>query len=119
VQQDVWTPREGTVPLSDEMKGFDIEGPDGKMGKVDHVSYTGSCVIVTTGRILGKKYVVPASSVERVDLEEKTIVVDLNQDEIDSSPEYDDKLGFDDDCEKRVGAYYTDLRSSRTTATTR
>jgi hypothetical protein len=109
MQQDVWTSREGIVPLSDEMKGFEVEGRDGSLGKVDHVSYTGSCVIVKAGRILGKKHVIPASTVERIDLDEKTIVVDVTQDEIESSPEYDDTVGFDDDCEKRVGAYYTDL----------
>ena len=119
MQQDVWTAREGTVPLSDDVKDFDVEGRDGKIGKVDHVSFTGSCVIVSTGRIMGKKYVIPASSVERVDSEEKTIVVDLVQDEIEKSPEYDDTLGFDEDCEKRVGAYYTDLLASRTASTTR
>jgi hypothetical protein len=117
MQQDVWTSREGVVPLTDEMVGFEVEGRDGSLGKVDHVSYTGSCVIVSTGRILGKKFAIPASTVERVDVDSKTLVVGLTEDELHSSPEYDDKIGFDDDCETRVGAYYTDLAGRRTAST--
>jgi hypothetical protein len=117
MEQDVWTSREGVGALSDEVKGYDVEGRDGSVGKVDHVSYTGSCVIVSTGRILGKKFVIPASTIERVDHDSKTILVDLTQEEIEGSPEYDDQIGFDEDCERRVGAYYREVPTRRTSVT--
>ncbi len=117
MQQDVWSSREGVVPLADDMVGFTVEGRDGEsIGKVEHVSYAGTCIIVSTGRILGHKYVVPASWVERVDPGDKAIFVDLTKDEVESSPEYDSGVGFDDDCEATVGDHYRELASRRTAA---
>jgi hypothetical protein len=113
MEPDVWTVRSGVSPLSDEVVGFEVVGRDGRIAKVDHVSYGGTCVVVSTGRLLGKKYVVPAWAVERTDHEARTVSVDLTKDDVERSPEYDDHLGFDDECEARVGAYYEDLVSSR------
>ncbi len=116
MDQDVWTSREGVAALVDDMVGFTVEGRDGSIGKVDHVSFGGTCVVVSTGRILGHKYVIPASSVERVDLDTESIVVGLSKDEVESSPEYDPEVGLDDDCEARVGEHYRDLAARRATA---
>jgi hypothetical protein len=112
MQPDLWTARSGVSPLSDELVGLTVEGRDGTIGKVDHVSYEGTCVIVSTGRLLGKKYVIPAWAVERIDPDGE-VVVDLTKDEVEGSPEYDDHAGFDEDCESRVGAYYEDLMATR------
>ncbi len=116
MDQDVWTSREGLTTLGDEMVGFTVEGRDGSIGKVDHVSFGGTCVVVSTGRILGHKYVIPVSTVAQIDLDTETIVVDLTKNEVESSPEYDDDIGLDDDCEARVGAHYRDLATRRTAA---
>ncbi len=113
MSQDIWTSREGVASLADEMVGFQVEGRDGSIGKIDHVSYGGTCLIVATGRILGHKYVVPASQIQEVDLDTETVIVDLTKDEIEASPEYDSSAGFDDDCEAKVGEYYTGLASRR------
>jgi hypothetical protein len=114
MDQDVWTSREGVASLADEMVGFTVEGRDGSIGKVDHVSFGGTCVVVSTGRILGHKYVIPASAVEQIDLDTETVVVDLTKDDVESSPEYDEAIGLDDDCEARVGDHYRDLAARRT-----
>lgn len=116
MDQDVWTSREGVATLGDEMVGFTVEGRDGSIGKVDHVSFGGRCFVVSTGRILGHKYVIPASSVAQIDLDTETVVVDLTKDEVESSPEYDESTGLDDDCEARVGSHYRDLATRRTAA---
>ncbi len=114
MQTGVWTSREGVSALGDEMVGYEVEGRDGQLGKVERVTYERTCVIVSTGRVFGKKYVIPASSVERIDTESETIVVDLSKEEVENSPEYDDAVGFDDDCEANTGAYYSDLLAKRT-----
>ncbi len=116
MDQDVWTSREGVATLGDEMVGFTVEGPDGSIGKVDHVSFGGTCIVVSTGRILGHKYVIPASWIEQIDLDTETIVVELTKDEVESSPEYDDAIGLDEDCEARVGDHYRNLAARRTAA---
>ena len=115
-QVDVWTTRAGVTPLSDEMVGWRVQGTDEEIGKVDHVSFGGTCVIVSTGRFRGKKYVVPAWSIERMDPASETIVVELTKADVEGSPEYDDHMGFDDACESTTGAYYEDLVSSRPTS---
>jgi hypothetical protein len=113
MDKDIWASREGVASLADEMVGFKVEGRDGSIGKIDHVSYGGTCLILSTGRILGHKYVIPASRIEEVDLDTETIVVDLTKDDVEGSPEYDSSVGFDDDCETSVGDYYRDLATSR------
>ena len=115
MQTDVWTAREGVTRLTDEMVGFKVEGRDGTIGKVEHVSFAGTCVIVSTSRFFGRKHVIPAGSVEQVDTENKRIVVDLATEDVENSPEYDDILGFDDDCESRSGEYYGSLRAKQVT----
>ena len=109
---EVWSARSGVQPLTDDLTGLKVEGRDGTIGKVSHVSYEGTCLMVSTGRLLGKTYVIPAWAVERVEPEEH-VIVDLTKDEVEGSPEYDDTAGFDEDCESRVGAYYEDIMSSR------
>ena len=113
---DVWTSREGVDLLGDEIVGFDVEAREGTLGKVDHVTYEKTCVVITTSRLFGKRYVVPASSVEQVDLDTQTVLVDLSKEEVENSPEYDAKLGFNDDCESQTGAYYADVLSKRASA---
>ena len=113
MQADVWTSREG-VTLGDELVGYGIEGRDGKIGKVDHVTYEKTCVVVSTSRLFGKQYLIPANSVERVDTEGQTIFVDLSKEEVENSPEYDDHLGFDEDCEAKTGTYYAGVLAKRT-----
>ena len=110
---DVWTPREDAGTLSDEIVGYAVQGTDGKIGSVDRVSFEGTCVFVSTGRLFGKKFAIPIGTVERVDDEGRTLFVDLSKDEVENSPQYDDQLGFDEACEERTGTYYRDLLASR------
>jgi hypothetical protein len=110
---DVWTTREGVSRLTDDIIGWTVAGRDEMIGKLDHVSFEGTCVIVTTGRIRGKKYVVPAWTIERLDPENETVTVDVTKDQVENSPEYDEALGFDEACESKVGSYYEDLASTR------
>lgn len=113
MQGDVWMAREG-VTLGDELKDYDVEGRDGKIGKVDHVTFAKTCVTVSTARLFGgKRYVIPAQSIERIDTEGKTIFVDLSKEEVENSPEYDEHLGFDEDCQAKTGAYYEDVLAKR------
>jgi hypothetical protein len=112
MEPDLWTSRQG-ITLDDELGGYDVQGRDGKIGKVDHVTYERACVVVSTSRLFAKQYVIPASSVERVDPDGQAIFVDLSKEEVENSPEYDDHLGFDEDCEAKTGAYYADVLTKR------
>ena len=110
------TPRErlGATPGTTDpsgLVGFTVEAPDGKIGKVDEATGEagGSFLIVDTGPgIFGKKVMLPAGVVERIDHERKTVFVSRPKDEIKNAPEYEEQSGHRDDHDfrRRLGDYY-------------
>jgi hypothetical protein len=104
------------VPLSSpgetpDVTGFDVEATDGHIGKIDEATYedAASCLVVDTGFwIFGKKRMIPARAVQRIDAEQKKVFVNMTKDQIKSAPDYDadrhraDERGY----HKEVGEYY-------------
>jgi hypothetical protein len=97
-----------TVP---DLTGYDVEATDGHIGKVDEATMASgaTCLVVDTGFwIFGKKRMLPAGVVQKIDAEQRTLHVALSKDEIKSAPDYDatrhaaDEPGYHDE----VGAYY-------------
>jgi hypothetical protein len=104
---DIWTTQSEGIALNDDLIGFAVEGKDGTIGKIDHVNYSGTCVTVATGGLLKKtKHVIPARAIEEVDLDTQTLQVALTTDEVTGSPEYDQHVGIDENCEAAVEKYY-------------
>jgi hypothetical protein len=109
---DIWTFQVEVQPLlSDlELEGFSVQAKDGKLGKVDEATHEagGSFLIVDTGPwIFGKKVMLPAGVVHRIDPESKTVFVNLTKDEIKSAPEYDEQTGREDkNYRRRLGEHY-------------
>lgn len=92
-----------------DLVGFDIEATDGGIGKIDEASYDvgGSYVVVDTGPwIFGKKVMLPAGVIERVDLDSQTVFVDRTKDEIKNSPEFDEDMSRDKTYRSQLGSYY-------------
>ena len=107
---DIWTFRT-TEPLGDmNVTGYSVEATDGGIGKIDEATYEvgGSYVVVDTGPwIFGKKVLLPAGVVDRVDPDSETIFVSRTKDEIKNAPEYDGERGFaDDEYRGQLGSYY-------------
>ncbi|MCX5584012.1 PRC-barrel domain-containing protein [Streptomyces erythrochromogenes] len=90
--------------------GFKVEASDGSIGKVDEDTdeVGASYIVVDTGPwIFGKEVLIPAGTVVRVDIEEKTINVNLTKDQIKDSPEYDkDKHRGNAAYRDQLGQYY-------------
>ena len=111
---DIWTFSEPSLDATG-LVGFSVEATDGGIGKIDEA--TGdvgrSHLIVDTGPwIFGKKVLLPAGVVERVDLDTETVFVNRTKDEIKNAPEFDaDELRDDEAYRGRVGSYYD--RSAR------
>jgi hypothetical protein len=106
-QQDIWTYRTSLSKTAD-LEGLDVEARDGSIGKIDEATEEvgRSCVVVDTGPwIFGKKVVLPAGTIERIDLEGGKAFVGLTKDQIKESPEFDPDR-FDDDYRDRLGTYY-------------
>jgi hypothetical protein len=100
---------ENSIRGSVDVTGFGVEAIDGSIGKVDEASYDtdGSLVVVDTGPwIFGKKVMLPAGVIDRIDYETEKVYVHRTKDEIKHAPEYDDSLLADTSYRERVGSYY-------------
>ena len=109
------TPRQRS-DLSDELVDYHVEGKDGTVGRVQHVTYDGSCLVVRTGRLFGNSHVVPALAVQTIDPAKKKIHLDLTVDDVKGAPEYDSHLGYDEDCQSRAEAHYGPILLNRVRA---
>src|SRR5215211_6610889 len=105
---DMWTfqtdPTIGDVDLT----GFKVEATDGSIGKIDEATYEigTSYVIVDTGPwIFGKKVMLPAGVVQRVDPEDEVVFVNRTKDEIKDAPEFDES-NIGDEYRGQLGDYY-------------
>lgn len=106
---DIWTYRDEAL-VGNALVGLDVVATDGEIGKVDEATDDAgtSGVVVDTGTwILGKKVLLPAGVIERVDLDEEKVYVNRTKDEIKDAPEYDESKA-DEDYRTRLGAYYAD-----------
>ena len=111
---DMWTYNDNTL-VGNALVGLEVVATDGEIGKIDEATDeagTSSIVVDTGAWIFGKKVVLPAGVVDRVDLDEEKVYVNRTKDEIKNAPEFDDEHGVDDDYRAKLGAYY-DERSDR------
>jgi len=93
-----------------DLAGYKVEAADGHIGSIDEATYdTGNaCLVVDTGPwIFGRKVLLPAGTVQRVDHADRTVYVDRTKDQIKNSPEYDEKAVTTPEYRDRVGDYYT------------
>ncbi|MFD5428608.1 PRC-barrel domain-containing protein [Streptomyces sp. NPDC127084] len=93
-----------------DLRGYKVEAVDGSIGKVDKHSdeVADAYLVVDTGPwIFGKEVLLPASTVSRVDVDERKIYVDRTRDQIKDAPEfYRDKHLGDADYHEQLGSYY-------------
>jgi hypothetical protein len=111
---DIWTYRDSTALGADvnrgvDLTGFSVEAIDGSIGKVDEATYNvgESYIVVDTGPwIFGKRVMLPAGVVDRIDIEDESVFVHRTKDEIKNSPEYDENLNADTTYRSELGSYY-------------
>lgn len=106
----MWTYRDTVVlePAVD-VTGFKVEARDGSIGKVDESTADAgkSYIVVDTGPwIFGRKVLLPARTVERIDLDEGAVFVDRTKEEIKNAPEFDPEHGIDPTYQDDLGGYY-------------
>ncbi|HEX6330064.1 MAG TPA: PRC-barrel domain containing protein [Actinomycetota bacterium] len=107
---EIWTYREELRPNVKHLKGYKVEATDGSIGKVDEATdeIGGSAIVVDTGPwIFGRKVVIPAGTIERIDMESETLHVGMTKDQIKNAPEYDEERSWrEDEYRNRLGDYY-------------
>ncbi|SNT33065.1 hypothetical protein SAMN05216276_1034106 [Streptosporangium subroseum] len=92
-----------------DLVGFDVEATDGKIGSVDEESNAvgDSYVVVDTGFwIFGKKVVLPAGTVTRIDPQERKVYISRTKEEIKNAPEFDEATYKEPDYRDKLGGYY-------------
>ena len=113
---DLWGYREQEWASGRPLEGFDVEATDGSIGKIDEATYDvgSSYIVVDTGPwIFGKKVMLPAGVIERVDQGERKVFVSRTKDEIKNAPEFDETGYRDESYRTELGGYYG--RSGMTT----
>jgi hypothetical protein len=111
VLTDTDTDRTPTGPADLDLAGYHVEAVDGRIGSIDESSSEvgAECLIVDTGPwIFGRKVLLPAGTVERVDHDERKVYVDRTKEQIKDSPEYDPDTFGKPEYRDRVGTYYED-----------
>ncbi len=107
---DIWTFRTEPGMKAADLVGFSVEATDGGIGKIDEATEEmgRSHLIIDTGPwIFGKKVMLPAGVVERIDLDTETVFVNRTKDEIKNAPEFVPETSLEDeDYRNRLGGYY-------------
>lgn len=113
-RQEMWTYRDSTLTQRN-LAGLSVEALDGSIGKVDDATNDvgQSFIVVDTGPwIFGKKVMLPAGVISRVDLDTETLFVNRTKDQIKNAPEYDEDKSRNDDAYREryrddLGGYYS------------
>ena len=110
---DIWTFRTEPSLTGAELVGFSVEAIDGGIGKIDEGTEEmgRTHLIVDTGPwIFGKKVMLPAGVVDRVDLDTETVFVKCSKEQVKSAPEFVPETSPDDEeYRDRLGGYYSGL----------
>ncbi len=108
---EIWSYRSesGVDPAQQtDLTGFKVEAVDGSIGKIDEATYDAgsSQIVVDTGPwIFGKKVVLPAGVIQRVDANDEAVFVNRTKDQIKDSPKFGDEAETPADREA-IGSYY-------------
>ena len=105
---DLWMYRDQSWTTT-QLTGYSVEAIAGGIGKIDDASNDvgASYIVVDTGPwIFGKKVMLPAGVIQRIDHENENIFVDRTKDEIKNAPEFDDSFIRDEDYRAKLGSYY-------------
>jgi hypothetical protein len=109
---DMWTYRSTLrdVRANRNITGFEVSARDGDVGKIDEATYDAgsSYIVVDTGPwIFGRKVLLPAGVIDRIDVERQIVFVDLTKDEIKDAPKFDPGVQADDPSyHDQVDRYY-------------
>jgi hypothetical protein len=90
---DIWSYRTVVRTAGSGLVGYRVEATDGGIGKIDEASTeAGSAfVVVDTGPwIFGKKRMIPARVIERIDDAEERVYVRMTKDQIKDAPDFDE-----------------------------
>ena len=108
---DAWTYRVARTAQSADIVGYEVHATDGHIGKVDDATYDvgASRIVVDTGPwIFGRKVLLPAGTIDRIDDAEEKVYVGLTKDQIKNAPDLEELAMLEDDAYRdQVRLYYS------------
>jgi hypothetical protein len=106
---EIWR-YQGEAWETNALTGYHVEANDGGIGKIDEATMDAGAghIVVDTGPwIFGRKVLLPAGTISRVDHDEEKVYVNRTKEHIKNSPEFHDSTSdYDDDYRNDIGAYY-------------
>src|ERR1041384_297748 len=106
--QNIWEYTDETWSNVD-LVGFSGEALDGSMGKIDGASHdvgAGYIVVDTGPWIFGKKVMLPAGVISRVDPEDEKVFVSRTNEQIKNAPPFDEDTYNETAYRGQLGSYY-------------
>ncbi len=106
---DIWTYGDYGVQGDTDISGFKVEAIDGEIGSIDEATWDvgASYLIVDTGPwIFGKKVMLPAGVIDRIDVSDQRVFVHRSKEEIQNAPEFDESRYKDEMYRSDIGTYY-------------
>ena len=106
---DLWSYRDTARSEPTDLVGFQVVATDGAIGNIDAATYDvgGSYIVVDTGVwIFGKKRMLPAGVIDRIDYDDRKVYVNLTKDEIRQAPDYDAEREREEAYRQDVGTSY-------------
>jgi hypothetical protein len=108
IEHDIWTFSTDVGDIRN-IVGCSVEALDGGIGKIDETTEEvgAAFIVVDTGPwIFGRKVILPAGVVERVDRDEERVYVNRTKEQIKSAPELGEHTTSDDAHRDELGRYY-------------
>ena len=109
---DLWSWRDTARSQTTDPVGFQVVATDGAIGNIDAATHDvgESYIVVDTGVwIFGKKRMLPAGVIDRIDYNDRKVYVNLTKDEIRQAPDYVAEREREEAYRQDVGTYYGPL----------
>jgi len=108
---NLWSYRQQLIGIGEleNLTGYQVEATDGTIGLIEQATDEAgnSHILVSAGVwIFGRKIMLPAGTIARIDHVERKVYIDRDKDEVKGAPKYDEQLRNDADYHSRIGEYY-------------
>ena len=92
-EYELWAYRADVWIDGRDVVGYTVDATDGEIGKIDETSLDADeqHIVVDTGFwIFGKRRLIPAAAVTRIDHDNERVQVDLTKEQVKAAPDFDD-----------------------------
>lgn len=92
-EYELWSYRADVWMDGSDVVGYTVDATDGEIGKIDKASLDADeqHIVVDTGFwIFGKRRLIPAAAITRIDHEGERVHVDLTKEQIKAAPDFDE-----------------------------